>query len=477
MLPFDNNLILRHTNAITGNIVTVLNSCVPKSVKDTAKISQNFKDKTVYASAFKIWLFVRENIVYKKDDDGKQIIQYPGALWAQRTTGGDCKSMSLFVSSLLLNLGAENVRLRYVSYNNNPTPTHVYTVFNYQGRTVPVDTVIEKFDYEKNFTYKYDYPMDVLTLSGINGNETADQLKKTLLRVRPGSLCAGLLRKQIARELGNVLPKTDINPILRKNYENRLRAHILYHEKNNKLGVCYELIKREYSDLLNDNVTGGIAGIGRKKGGFFKKAAQAAKKVALAPSRNAFLTAVSINIFGLASRIKKANQQKIKKLWESFGGNYDKLNNVVQKGAKKKAILAKKGVNGLEEIQTINGEPVSASAIIAAAAPIVAAILKLLTKEKAPKFDKNGIEIPGSESDENKTIFEKIADAVPAVVDGLQKAGEIISMDKDGNATPKPGVEITDAQPKTGGGFDINPKILIFGGAALVGVLLLTRKK
>lgn len=476
MLPFDNNLILRHSNAITGNIVTVLNNCVSKSVKDTAKISQNFKDATVYASAFKIWSFVRQNIVYKKDDDGKQIIKFPGALWAQRTTGGDCKSMSLFVSGLLFNLGAENVRLRYVSYNNNPTPTHVYTVFNYQGRIVPVDTVIETFDYEKNFTYKYDYPMDVLTLSGINGNETVDQLKKALMRVRPGSLCAGLLRKQIARELGNVLPKTDINPIMRTNYANRLRAHILYHEKNNKLGVCYQLIKREYSDLLNDNVTGGISGIGRKKGGFFDKLKKGAKKIALAPSRNAFLTAVSINIFGLASRIKKANQQKIKKFWESFGGNYDKLKNTVEKGAKKKAILAKKGVNGVDEIQTINGEAISASAIIAAAAPIVAAILKLLTKEKSPKFDANGVEIPG-ETNENQTIFEKIAEVVPSVVDGLQKAGEIITMDKDGNTTPKPGVEISDAQPKTTSGFDINPKILIFGGAALVGVLLLTRKK
>lgn len=475
MLPFDNNLILKRTNAITGNIVTVLNSCVPKSVKDTAKISQNFKDKTVYASAFKIWLFVRENIVYKKDDDGKQIIQYPGALWAQRTTGGDCKSMSLFVSSLLLNLGAENVRLRYVSYNNNPTPTHVYTVFNYQGRTVPVDTVIEKFDYEKNFTYKYDYPMDVLTLSGINGNETADQLKKTLLRVRPGSLCAGLLRKQIARELGNVLPKTEINPILRKNYENRLRAHILYHEKNNKLGVCYELMKREYSDLLNDNVTGGIAGIGRKKGGFFDKLKKGAKKVALAPVRNAFLTLVALNWRGIASRISISDQNKIKKTWEGFGGNFDKLKSTVNKAKNKKA-LGGSGVNGIgEEPGSDPTKSVDIGKILSIAAPIIAAILKLLTKEKAPKFDEKGQPIPGQTTDENKTLFDKIASTLPVIAEGLSRASEIISMDQDGNATPKPNVEIVDAQPKSG--FDISPKVLIFGGAALVGVLLLTRKK
>jgi hypothetical protein len=478
-MKYERKFVKTYSNGITGDIVTTLNSCFRQSVKDTKKFSQNFITGDIYESANKLWNFVKKNIKYLKDPDGKQIIQLPGALLHRRKTGGDCKSMSLFISSILYNLGAENVRLRYVSYNNNPTPTHVYTVFDYNGRTVAVDSVIDKFDHEKNYTFKTNYKMDVFTLSGVGSAENANKLKKVLMRVKPDSLCAGLIKKQIARENGVTLPQTNVNPVLSENYGKRLKNHLNWHIKNNKTGICFQLIQQEYNDLLNNNIRGGIAGIGRRKkrggkGNIFQRAARGAKTVALAPVRNAFLGVVELNLFGYASRIKKANQSKMQKFWEGFGGDFSKLTASVNRGSKKKAILSKRGINGLDDNIEIGAAP-SAAAILAAAAPILAAISKILGREPAPKFDAEGNELPGTENPD-PSLFDKIVDAVPTAAEGLKRAAEVISVDADGNTTRKPGVEVSDTQKSTSN-FAINPKILIFGGAALVGAFLLTRKK
>lgn len=474
-MKFERKIVKTYSNGITGDIVTTLNSCFSKSVKDTKQFSENFRNVNLYQSSAKLWDFVKINIKYLRDPDGKQIIQLPGALLHRRKIGGDCKSMSLFISSILYNLGAENVRLRYVSYNNNPTPTHVYTVFDYNGNEIAVDSVIDKFDHEKKYTFKKDYKMDVFTLSGVGSAENANKLKKVLMRVKPDSLCAGLIRKQIARENGVTLPQTNVNPVLGENYGKRLKNHLNWHIKNNKTGICFQLIQQEYNDLLNNNIRGGIAGIGRRKrGGVFRKITTGAKKVALAPVRNAFLGVVELNLFGYASRIKKANQSKMKKFWESFGGDFNKLTASVNRGSKKKAILSSRGIRGFDDNMEIGAAP-SAAAILAAAAPILSAISKILGREPAPKFDANGNEIPGTENPD-PSLFDKIVNAVPAAADGLKRAAEVISVDADGNTTQKPGVEITDKQKDTSS-FAINPKILIFGGAALVGAFLLTRKK
>lgn len=94
--------------------------------------------------------------------------------------------------------------------------------------------------------------------------------------------------------------------------------------------------------------------------------------------RNAFLGLVAINAFNfaknLSDNIDAGKWPDIKKTWERLGGNPDKLYGTIQDGKGKPAILG--GTTG----QTI-GEPATAAALIAAAAPIVAALLMFLDKD------------------------------------------------------------------------------------------------
>lgn len=92
-------------------------------------------------------------------------------------------------------------------------------------------------------------------------------------------------------------------------------------------------------------------------------------KVALAPSRNAFLALVSFNSFGLAAKIAKAIQKdraKIDRFWRDLGGDFSALLRAVNNRQSIK-------VSGYNYI----GDPATGTAA-AAASPIIAAILKVL---------------------------------------------------------------------------------------------------
>lgn len=112
--------------------------------------------------------------------------------------------------------------------------------------------------------------------------------------------------------------------------------------------------------------------------GFFSNLWRGTKKVTLAVPRNAYLSLVALNVFGLASKLKQAistesGAKKIADKWYSLGGTPDKLKGAINSGAKKNRIL---GIYG-----GVIGTPVApwvaaATAIIAAMTPLLKSILQ-----------------------------------------------------------------------------------------------------
>lgn len=203
--------------------------------------------------------------------------------------------------------------------------------------------------------------------------------------------------------------------------------------------------------------------IGRKKGK--GKLFKGAKKFALAIPRNAFRTLVSFNARSLATKLNKVvlkDKNKLKNLWEKFGGKFEGKNSLMQsidKGKNKKPLFGKgKGVSGYYDENFI-GEPVTAATIataITAATPILLVVKKLLTDLK--------IKGEPGEPDEVLTPDEEgNADASGNKFDDANfVAGD------DENKTPGGGLTT---------GFKISP--LIIGSVLGAGVLiyLLTKKK
>jgi hypothetical protein len=118
----------------------------------------------------------------------------------------------------------------------------------------------------------------------------------------------------------------------------------------------------------------------RKRGGIFKKVFQAGKKVGLSAPRTAYLGLVALNVRGWASMLQKADQAKLKGLWEKLGGKWSNLQKAIESGSKKKQLFDNGTMYSMDEeagkIYTLDAAP--AAAAIAAAAPIIAAFAPLL---------------------------------------------------------------------------------------------------
>lgn len=100
---------------------------VEKSINNSKAIAEFFRGDTDEQTAFNVWTFLRNHIQYKLDPKKKQGIKLPSGLL--RVGYGDCKSFSLFATSILENLGIP-AGLRFVSYDQyDKRPSHVFSFY------------------------------------------------------------------------------------------------------------------------------------------------------------------------------------------------------------------------------------------------------------------------------------------------------------------------------------------------------------
>lgn len=149
-------------NAIDGmnqDIRQTIHENFYKALPQTREIAPKLKGSSRLATAFNLWRFLKENVKYVKDPETSQRIRLPGRLIADRE--GDCKSFSLFIASVLKNLGMP-VMFRYASYRVGGQPTHVYVVTkDRDGSDIIIDAVYKKFNAEVPYKSKIDTLMKV----------------------------------------------------------------------------------------------------------------------------------------------------------------------------------------------------------------------------------------------------------------------------------------------------------------------------
>jgi hypothetical protein len=164
-----------------------------------------------------------------------------------------------------------------------------------------------------------------------------------------------------------------------------------------------------------------------------RKGGKLIMKVGMIPTRGAFISAVSLNLFNLATRLTQLqakNPNAVTKFWENFGGDMKKLNKAILKGlsvkrkkAEKKAKRKGSEVSGDSEIGSV-----TAGAVIAIALPIVTAVLKLFSSNKSDKagddkHDQANVNKLKKTLRENSTdkILDSKADPEEAEVSGIME--------------------------------------------------------
>lgn len=343
--------------------------------------------------------------------------------------------------------------------------------------------------------------MNVLTLSGPGTlKKKVRNIKKSpiqrvqdaLTRVRPTSFAAHILRNELYRLSGTAVRVANRQslPAYREFLLKKLSSY------QNPKSLIHQLIKRELSLIDNSTFAGEVAfpvnGVGdigilkklRKKlkkgvknivkeaGKVAKKGLQLVKKVNLAPSRNAFLLLTKINARGLASGMYNADRSQVDKVWKRFGGNTKNLNAAINQGKKKKPLLGGKqtAIRGIGD-----GGAVSVPAAIIAAAPIIAAIIKLIgNSKKAVETDPNFVgPMPDGEGG-TTSVWDQLKDLGGELIN----SGAVTSLAKDAFVTPEAGADDDAGLPSDDptikdatSGFEISPGLLL-GGAALAFLLL-----
>jgi len=507
-------------DGINSDIVSTLNKSFNRARQET-------KDFLVTGSpeqkAEKIYNYIKNNVQYKKDAPGTQIIQFPSRM-ILGTKAGDCKSMALAAAGMMAANGFNNVKLRYTSYDSkDSTPTHVYTVGNMGGKEFIIDAVFNKFNKELPYQSKKDYPMHISVLSGppmfkktvnvvsrsakilrspvIKINIEANILKRLLTKVKPGGVFFNVISNKLGRDSGKVSFMRYDQDQLNK-YKNLLIKISRVQEPtlNNLVNAEIKLINdRAFTGNIVNERSGDIAGLTSEIGKFSlrklgkklnpKNILKALKTIGLVVPRKAFLALVAINVRGLAKSLSVFSDAELKKIWvNKFGGKLNVLKNAIKSGKKRKPLLgASKRVKAIKGIGYVFDEGNSigeaatgatVAAIIAAAAPILFVITKAIVEKK-----------------KGKDAVQEIIPMVPGLVDSatggegklneyVQKGAEIaenlgiiperkLNANEQAVDTALPGDDHTDMT--TGGsGFKINP--LYIGGAALAAYLLLRKK-
>jgi hypothetical protein len=126
----------------------------PLAVTQTKKIANQFKGKTELDTCRNIFNYLLTSVTYK-EDGSHQKIKVPSALMRERQA--DCKSYALFTAGILQNLG---IGWKYclTSYNNDPTPQHIYVVTD---SGIIIDAVWKIFNEEKKPNYKFYHKPDL----------------------------------------------------------------------------------------------------------------------------------------------------------------------------------------------------------------------------------------------------------------------------------------------------------------------------
>ena len=171
-------------NGNTQDIINAVLKADKQSQNDTKEFSKQFTPDR--EGLYNLWKYVKYNYRYKEDPKGEQWIKTPARLHHDKI--GDCKSYTIFINSVLKNLGLDYI-IRFISQDSDKDATHVYSVAILpDGEKIVIDAVYHQFNKEPKRTYKYDYYNNTKSnkmtkISYLNGIETdfnkeLDKVKK-----------------------------------------------------------------------------------------------------------------------------------------------------------------------------------------------------------------------------------------------------------------------------------------------------------
>ena len=427
--------------------VELMEKVVWKYLDDTKRIAPLLMRPSTHETCQAIWEFIHNFIQYKLDQRGLEQLRRPARSWAERATGVDCDCMSIFTSSILTNLKIPH-SFRITKYSQDSWQ-HVYVIVPTPGANnyCVIDAVVSEFNYEKKYTDKMDYNMNlkginVAVLSGVSGNDHYEAVMATSLSgIGLGATTNQSDLDKLYQNLVATRNAVAQNPSLVSTVDDpqaliKMLDYAIQYWYTDKRNEALDILAKNEAQLNLQNGVNTMNGLnydpddlalsGINVKGFFtnvkktvktvgQKVGQAAKVAVKAvvkfnplsiAARGGFLLAMKLNLGKMASKLKWAygtQQQaaaknvsagtwqkskdalvKVEKLFaDKLQGSRDALKNAILKGRAG-------NLSGYVEEQMSGylGDPASAT-VIAAAAPVIIATIKILKESGLIGKDEN----------------------------------------------------------------------------------------
>jgi len=427
--------------------VELMEKVVWKYLDDTKRIAPLLRRPSTHETCQAIWEFIHNFIQYKLDQRGLEQLRRPARSWAERATGVDCDCMSIFTSSILTNLKIPH-SFRITKYSQDSWQ-HVYVIVPTPGANnyCVIDAVVSEFNYEKKYTDKMDYTMNlkginVAVLSGVSGNDHYEAVMATSLSgIGLGATTNQSDLDKLYQNLVATRNAVAQNPSLVSTVDDpqaliKMLDYAIQYWYTDKRNEALDILAKNEAQLNLQNGVNAMNGLdydpddlalsGINVKGFFtnvkktvktvgQKVGQAAKVAVKAvvkfnplsiAARGGFLLAMKLNLGKMASKLKWAygtQQQaaaknvsagtwqkskdalvKVERLFaDKLQGSRDALKNAILKGRAG-------NLSGYVEEQMSGylGDPASAT-VIAAAAPVIIATIKILKESGLIGKDEN----------------------------------------------------------------------------------------
>lgn len=207
--------------------VDSMKAWIEKFTFQTEKLALKLKGRTLEETVKNIYSFLYNHIQYEADGSLQQL-RSPACAWMQRNSGVDCKSYSVFASSILSNLGIKHAIRQVKQAGFFPDQfTHVYIVVpknqNFKDFTNSATFVLDATKHQNTegpYLEKVDLPMTKLKHIGLNAPqdertnklvENFNRFTQTLLRLGVDLTTVNAIRQKVSDYTSQGIdPKIDI---------------------------------------------------------------------------------------------------------------------------------------------------------------------------------------------------------------------------------------------------------------------------
>lgn len=169
-------VIVGKGNAKLEDTLQLIQAVVRQTSNDSQKLAKILNGDSVPDTCRRIWEFVYGHIQYKMDKMGIEQVRRPSRTWKDRKSGVDCDCYTVFIGSILLNLGIP-FKMRVTKYGGKPHFQHIYPIVPVPGGHITIDCVTDRFNYEVPYSEKLDFGIeDTIKIDGIYGLSGVDEM-------------------------------------------------------------------------------------------------------------------------------------------------------------------------------------------------------------------------------------------------------------------------------------------------------------